>query len=154
MIKAIETRYKGYRFRSRLEARYAIFFDELGVEWDYEPEGFDLGELGCYLPDFFLHGNSHYGPYVEVKGIKPTGKEIEKLCTLCRNKSAYGVIVWGAPGENKWLAIDKEGDLTGEEYFTPLWHMIPNLEWEDARIKLPAAVAAARSARFEHGERA
>ena len=26
-IKAIETYYKGYRFRSRLEARWAVFFD-------------------------------------------------------------------------------------------------------------------------------
>lgn len=41
-IKAIETQYKGYRFRSRLEARWAIYFDTLGVPWQYEPEGFDL----------------------------------------------------------------------------------------------------------------
>ncbi len=52
MIKAIETRYKGYRFRSRLEARWAVFFDALGLAWEYEPEGFDLGEAGWYLPDF------------------------------------------------------------------------------------------------------
>lgn len=26
-IKAIDTYYKGYRFRSRLEARWAVFFD-------------------------------------------------------------------------------------------------------------------------------
>ena len=52
-IKAIETRYKGYRFRSRLEARWAVFFDALGIKWEYEPEGFDFdGER--YLPDFFL----------------------------------------------------------------------------------------------------
>lgn len=42
MIKAIETGYKGFRFRSRLEARWAIFFDVLDVPWEYEPEGFDL----------------------------------------------------------------------------------------------------------------
>lgn len=41
-IKAIETVYRGYRFRSRLEARWAVFFDALGLEWEYEPEGFDL----------------------------------------------------------------------------------------------------------------
>lgn len=54
MIKAIETKYKGYRFRSRLEARWAVFFDALGLEWEYEPEGYDLGDLGWYLPDFYL----------------------------------------------------------------------------------------------------
>jgi hypothetical protein len=53
-IKAIETHYKGYRFRSRLEARWAVFFDALGLDWEYEKEGFDLGEHGWYLPDFYL----------------------------------------------------------------------------------------------------
>ena len=41
-IKAIETRYAGYRFRSRLEARWAVFFDTLGLKWQYEPEGYEL----------------------------------------------------------------------------------------------------------------
>ncbi len=54
MIKAIETEYKGYRFRSRLEARWAVFFDTLGIAWEYEREGYDLGEAGWYLPDFWL----------------------------------------------------------------------------------------------------
>jgi hypothetical protein len=51
MIKAIDTRYKGYLFRSRLEARWAVFFDQMGWSWDYEPEGFELGGTQ-YLPDF------------------------------------------------------------------------------------------------------
>lgn len=54
-MKVIETEYKGYRFRSRLEARWAVFFDACGVKWEYEPEGFDLGDGIYYLPDFLLH---------------------------------------------------------------------------------------------------
>lgn len=54
MIQAIETQYKGYRFRSRLEARWAVFFDALNIEWEYEKEGYDLGKTGWYLPDFWL----------------------------------------------------------------------------------------------------
>lgn len=53
-IKAIETVYRGYRFRSRLEARWAVFFDTLHIDFDYEPEGYDLAEAGYYLPDFYL----------------------------------------------------------------------------------------------------
>jgi hypothetical protein len=53
-IKAIETIYKGYRFRSRLEARWAVFFDAVGVPFEYEKEGFDLGKGAWYLPDFWL----------------------------------------------------------------------------------------------------
>lgn len=52
-IKPIETVYNGYRFRSRLEARWAVFFDAMGLAYEYEREGFDLhGEW--YLPDFWL----------------------------------------------------------------------------------------------------
>ena len=73
-IKAIETQYKGYRFRSRLEARWAVFFDTLGVKWQYEVEGYEKsgwymrGEVEKtvrYLPDFYLPGT---GTWVEVKG--------------------------------------------------------------------------------------
>lgn len=52
MIKPIQTRYAGYFFRSRLEARWAVFFDTLRLDWSYEPEGFELVRHGYYLPDF------------------------------------------------------------------------------------------------------
>jgi hypothetical protein len=52
-IRAIETVYNGYKFRSRLEARWAVFFDSLGVKYDYEPEGVEVGGVK-YLPDFLL----------------------------------------------------------------------------------------------------
>ena len=51
-IKPIETEYNGYRFRSRLEARWAVLFDALGVKYEYEPEGFELPSGKKYLPDF------------------------------------------------------------------------------------------------------
>lgn len=67
-IKPIETLYKGYRFRSRLEARWAVFFDTVGIEYRYEPEGFEKGsgtDVVRYLPDFYLPGSQ---TWVEVKG--------------------------------------------------------------------------------------
>ena len=76
MIKAIETSYKGYRFRSRLEARWAVFFDALGAEWEYEKEGYDLGEHGLYLPDFWL---PRLGIFVEIKpqSSGPVDRDLE-----------------------------------------------------------------------------
>lgn len=70
-IKPIETVYRGYRFRSRLEARWAVFFDACKVKWEYEPEGYNLGNGLYYLPDFLLHdvaGRCGGDLYVEVKG--------------------------------------------------------------------------------------
>lgn len=61
-IKAIQTSYKGYRFRSRLEARWAVFFDALELAWEYEPEGYELPSGTCYLPDFrvMINGVVHW----------------------------------------------------------------------------------------------
>lgn len=61
MIKAIQTQYKGYAFRSRLEARWAVYFDERGFDWEYEPQGYEINGLK-YLPDFRVDGR-----YLEVK---------------------------------------------------------------------------------------
>jgi hypothetical protein len=81
-IKAIETIYNGYRFRSRLEARWAVFFDALGLEYEYEPEGFDLGDGLYYLPDFHLPDFFCGCPaWVEIKPDipKPDSIEIKKI---------------------------------------------------------------------------
>ena len=51
-VRPIETVYNGYRFRSRLEARWAVFFDSLRVKYEYEPQGFLLPSGKRYLPDF------------------------------------------------------------------------------------------------------
>lgn len=64
MIKPIETLYKGYRFRSRLEARWAVFFDAMKIRYEYEPEGYILSDGSCYLPDFWLPDQK---TFVEIK---------------------------------------------------------------------------------------
>lgn len=92
-IKAIQTEYRGCLFRSRLEARWAVFFDACGVEWEYEPEGYDLGSGIYYLPDFLLHNvqlgcfgsGSEYSDirslYAEVKG-QMTQMDSEKIVSF------------------------------------------------------------------------
>lgn len=62
-IPSIETSYSGYRFRSRLEARWAVFFDALKMTWHYEPQGYEVAGTP-YLPDFYV---DQLG-WVEVKG--------------------------------------------------------------------------------------
>lgn len=69
-IKPIETIYNGYRFRSRLEARWAVFFDFANIKYEYEPEGFEVcdGDIKYkYLPDFYL---PEFNVYAEVKPSK------------------------------------------------------------------------------------
>ena len=42
-VTPLETLYHGVYFRSKTEARFAVFLDCLGIKWEYEPQGFDLG---------------------------------------------------------------------------------------------------------------
>src|ERR1700687_4111304 len=75
-IKSPPTMYRGVMFRSRLEARYAAFFDLAGWTWKYEP--FDLHG---WTPDFFVTfpcrhsecGGSH-SLFVEVKPYLTIGE--------------------------------------------------------------------------------
>ena len=104
MIKAIETKYQGYRFRSRLEARWAVFLDALGVEWEYEPEGFDLGDGQAYLPDFRVKcwgtrgniGNTPFDLWVEVKGVM-TKEDAWKIQRFAEPIERPVLIVSGIP---------------------------------------------------------
>lgn len=100
-IKAIETRYGGYRFRSRLEARWAVFLNEIGLDWEYEPQGYEVptrrGTIR-YLPDFWL-GSGQWG---EVKGFLDTDG-MRRLCLLASSLAKCGegsdmVILGDIPG--------------------------------------------------------
>lgn len=90
--KAIETIYNGYRFRSRIEARWAVFFDTLGVKYEYEKESYNLDGIG-YLPDFWLPG---FGCWIEVKGKAPSLEEIWKAHLLAKATGAYVHIFFGS----------------------------------------------------------
>jgi hypothetical protein len=166
IIKPIETIYKEYRFRSRLEARYAVYFDSVGITWEYEREGYDLGGGLFYLPDFWL---PQVMMWAEVKPTKLTDIEMEKIKRLVFG-TGYGCILLEGFPESKpydvtsasWIESDEEiharcytvaltnyhGYLTDEGRF----YSCPcddEVQQFDDTIK---AVKAAKQARFEHGE--
>lgn len=97
-IKPIETVYNGYRFRSRLEARWAVFFDALGIKYYYEYNGFDLGDAGRYLPDFWL---PEFSTWIEIKGDPG-----ERESAFVKAKALFDLtgcpvgVFEGLPGEN------------------------------------------------------
>ena len=101
-IKAIETVYNGYKFRSRLEARWAVFFDAMGIEYEYEPQGFDLGELGWYLPDFWL---PQVGMWAEVKGAPFTDEERQKCEAIALGAECSVLMLDGPPAARNYWAF-------------------------------------------------
>ena len=99
MIKAIETEYNGYKFRSRLEARWAVFFDSVGIKWEYESEGYILPDGTKYLPDFYL---LDYDWFVEVKAPRESsGKELFKTIKFVYHTQHVVLVLGNIPKDSK-----------------------------------------------------
>ena len=64
MIPAIKTKYNDILFKSRLEARWAAFFDLMNWKWEYEP-------IDCngWIPDFVIYGKKFMGYDKEPEDI-------------------------------------------------------------------------------------
>lgn len=178
-ITAIETQYAGCRFRSRAEARWAVFFDALKVPWEYEPQGFELPS-GRYLPDFWL---PTIESWYEVKGATPTSSEMDKAGELADLSGHRVLVAYGAiPHDTDCCGYDFQSHPFGTgargirvpEDFDYAWCACPQcgkfgVEYEarGGRIcrhdrddkgytgddrRILAAYKLARSARFEFGE--
>ncbi len=148
-LKAIETSYKGYRFRSRKEARFAVFLDALCIKYRYEPEGFDLGNGVYYLPDFWL---PDYELWVEIKGVEPTDDEIVKAALLAQQSKQPAAIFWGDfsldEGDTFYCYEDGEGVFYS---FTNkgVWEVLTGTRSPWGNELLERANEAARGARFD-----
>lgn len=179
VIRAIETNYAGCRFRSRLEARWAVFFDHLGITWEYEAEGYETS-AGRYLPDFHLDDGDLY---VEVKGAQRALDDSLARISAFVTESGRPLIVLGqmpATGEgataipaHSYLAIDHDRLVACSAVMaqcgngsTMRWRFLPlraatagphteprYLYGVCVHPDVADALRAARSARFERGER-
>jgi len=127
-MKAIDTYYNGKLFRSRLEARWAVFFDQCGVSYEYEPEGYDLGDGIWYLPDFLLHDVvfNHAGYkrgqdlYVEVKG-KMSSEDAQKIRLFSQEKPilVVGELPLGEDYQTLCESMEDAGHASFEEFNLP-----------------------------------
>jgi hypothetical protein len=173
-IKAIETNYRGRKFRSRLEARWAIFFDGLGIEWEYEPEGFTLPSGKRYLPDFLLTYQSFdFGPWQCWAEVKRRGEPVIaedlvrdaiKVAELAVAQDFSVLYLDGPPDYSLYSLASRSkcGDKWGmSEDEVTLWSKNAR-PWYGAddydanalrhNERYSAAVTAALSARFERGD--
>ena len=77
-IKAIETEYNSVKYRSKNEARWAVFLDCLGIDFEYEPQGYEMTDGGKkikYLPDFFIQKQTVFDKDLYLE-IKPSSDDI------------------------------------------------------------------------------
>lgn len=122
-IQPIQTRYRGRFFRSRLEARYAIFFDKLGIRWQYEPEGFDLHGGSRYLPDFWIEQGGFFAE------VKPSHLSFDgKHRDFC-NQTGYGLLLLdGEPAMRIYKVLENMSGDGAEE-----WPVSLDMDFHDTR---------------------
>lgn len=106
---AIPTSYAGVRFRSRLEARWASFFDEVCWGWDYEPADF-----AGWTPDFLVDLPGLGPRFAEVKPAKTLRELSEMADKVCVNAIALGL---GPMAGGRVLGL-RRGDGAGA------WHRV------------------------------
>lgn len=170
-LQPISTTYKGYRFRSRLEARWAVFFDALEMQYDYEPEGFCLRDGTCYLPDFWL---PQAKTWAEVKPNDCRERlvfdpEWVRKAALLAIESRHGVIILDGPprATNYWVIYPDDMEPVGWQWedvdFSDGWFHEPGRLYVCTGASFPEhvpairvmghelspAIVAARGARFE-----
>lgn len=132
-----ETIYNGYRFRSRLEARWAVFFDKLRIPYQYEPEAFVCEDGSQYTPDFFLpesHLRNFFGKglYLEIKHFSwndPSQRQyIDRIATALPGKNL--VLICGEPAD----AIEYNLS-SGNEQLCPEWDNYMGIQYcEKCRV--------------------
>ncbi len=170
LFRAIETRYNGYRFRSRLEARWAVFFDALGVRYEYEPEGLIIDGTP-YLPDFWM---PEWDMWAEIKPKQAQDDHTLPFALMQRLSEVSGkgvLLLAGGPWEVSPILFPSRTVYSefGECASCRRLFLLDNVErliepLEPARRcaagdclyqnrdQVWAAVARAKEARFEHGE--
>lgn len=139
-MKAIETVYRNIRFRSRSEAKWAILMDQLGVEFDYEPEGYQMDSGLRYLPDFYLRDQKIWA---EVKADRPNEIEIEKARRLTTESGlplAFLIFATGRHDAIEWSGgpFYVPGQMERHPYLSA-WHCCI---WCDAWSIVPYAYCA------------
>lgn len=89
--------YGGYRMRSKLEAKWAVFLDYLQIEFQYEPRVYSLeGNLG-YLPDFYLPEQDVFLEVKPDKELSPRDAKKIQLFSLDKTIKPNLVVLFDEP---------------------------------------------------------
>lgn len=144
-IAPIPTTYRGYRFRSRLEARWAVFLDALGLPFEYELQGYQTS-AGWYLPDFWLPTLKMFG---EVKPHEPSREALAKVAAVAHGTQFPFVMLVGTPDEKLYQFVTPTGRPPCTWSFgSGVMKVYPEWDRREYCARYRRAVLAARGARF------
>ena len=93
------------RFRSSFEIMYAMILDKQSIDWEYEPQMFDLSNGWKYTPDFYL---SDTNEFIEVKGyLNETAKIKCNLFQIEYQKYNYKLVFGKELEDSLGIKCDK-----------------------------------------------
>jgi hypothetical protein len=117
--EAIKIFYNGVNYKSKLEGKWAAYFNYLGVGFGYEVEDGFPTTAGIYCPDFFIYKT---GWFIEVKASPDllTEREKEKIGYFETHLPEWAngiIIVYGNPENtyDTWFLRDVLGVERTEE---------------------------------------
>lgn len=118
-VKAIPTTYSGVNFRSRLEARWAAFFDLADWDWVYEPI-----DLSGWCPDFSLKCSKGI-IYIEVKPVDIEPQDYSAFSKVEPHIKNHIVMLCGLMPFSVSDHFNSPGKI-----ITPNWRDQPHVEHE------------------------
>jgi hypothetical protein len=127
-INPIATRFKGVKFRSRREARWASVFSALRWRWEYEPL-----DLNGYIPDFILLFEA--GPVlVEVKPAWSLGD-------MRAAQDKIDTSGWETKNPNRALVVGATWNLDDNQsvpVIGALCQLVPGWDFDDSSNNIPS----------------
>ena len=123
-IKPKPTKYNSILYKSRLEAKWAVFFDKLGINAIYEPVTSTYNGYK-YTPDFYLISKvvfepnmTHSGILVEIKPTEPTEEYIDFVNNMIDFDKTDFILCVGEPNSKQPLGyhFSKNGFYKGFDF--------------------------------------
>lgn len=111
------TSFRGVTYRTRIEARWAVFFDRLGVTFHYKPEKLELPDRQCCTPTFYVHEFEAY-IWVFASSSEILIEESELAFKLFKSEQVNHVwLIMGPPNPEianildfSWCDVDPDFD--------------------------------------------
>jgi len=146
-LKSKPTYYNGNKYRSRLEARWAAFFDLIGWKYQYE-----IHDFPGWTPDFVIYGKNHIiveiKPFIDESIIKDYEKRVAKLaikepCFIFSpdfDADSYGGILAGYRlnddcGVTPYHWKDKQNGINSEYDIGSMLTSYDGVLWDDVKMR-------------------
>jgi hypothetical protein len=95
-----------------------VFFDRIGIDFQYEPQGYQLPNGTCYLPDFYL---PNFHTWAEVKPTQFAPAEYQKCVGVAAGLKQLFLMLDGPPAFREYLGVAWDSGAVNEYPYSLDW---------------------------------